>query len=208
MPSTAFSPDSQEFPFSVAIVGGGIAGLTLAIALLERNVKVDIYEQAPAYGEIGAGVAFSPNAIQAMKLCSTGVYEAFAQVATKNQAAEKQKIWFDWLDGYNHSRERDGAGDKLFQLGNSLGGNAVHRAHFLGAMVKLIPRHDSHFHKHLDNIVQEDDGKMALHFQDGTIARADAGLSWHPFPASLELTTDESHWLRWHQEPRAPDSRW
>jgi len=176
------SQDDQECPFSVAIVGGGIAGLTLAIALLERNIKVDIYEQAPAYGEIGAGVAFSPNAVHAMKVCSTGVYEAFAHVATKNQDVDKQNVWFDWLDGYNHNRERDGAGLQLFQLTNNLGGNAVHRAHFLDAMVKLIPEQVSHFHKHLESIVREDDGKMTLHFQNGTTACADAGLLWQSLP--------------------------
>jgi salicylate hydroxylase len=48
--------------FNIAIVRGGIAGLTLAIALHERRVAVTIYEQAPVFGEIGAGISFSPNA--------------------------------------------------------------------------------------------------------------------------------------------------
>lgn len=47
--------------FNVAIVGGGVAGLTLAIALCRLNpkkdVKIDIYEGAHAFTEIGAGVA-------------------------------------------------------------------------------------------------------------------------------------------------------
>jgi salicylate hydroxylase len=46
----------------VAVVGGGIGGLTLAIALGARGVPVTVYEQAPEDREIGAGVALSANA--------------------------------------------------------------------------------------------------------------------------------------------------
>ena len=43
---------------SIAIVGGGISGAVLAIALIRRGIDVQVYEQAHAFGEIGAGVAF------------------------------------------------------------------------------------------------------------------------------------------------------
>jgi salicylate hydroxylase len=46
----------------VAVVGGGIGGLTLAIALAAGDVSVTVYEQAPEHREIGAGVALSANA--------------------------------------------------------------------------------------------------------------------------------------------------
>jgi salicylate hydroxylase len=46
----------------VAVVGGGIGGLTLAIALGQRGVPVAVFEQAPEFREIGAGVALSANA--------------------------------------------------------------------------------------------------------------------------------------------------
>jgi len=35
---------------NIAIVGGGISGLVLAIALLRRGIKVQVYEQAHAFG--------------------------------------------------------------------------------------------------------------------------------------------------------------
>jgi 2-polyprenyl-6-methoxyphenol hydroxylase-like FAD-dependent oxidoreductase len=37
----------------VAIVGGGIGGLTTAVALTKAGLDVHVYEQAPAYGEVG-----------------------------------------------------------------------------------------------------------------------------------------------------------
>lgn len=45
-------------PFNLAIVGGGIAGLTLSISLTKRSIPHTLYESAAAFGEIGAGVGF------------------------------------------------------------------------------------------------------------------------------------------------------
>ncbi|KAJ8121450.1 hypothetical protein ONZ43_g2101 [Nemania bipapillata] len=47
--------NSTTKPFNLAIVGGGITGLTLAITLLQHNVPITVYESASAFGEIGAG---------------------------------------------------------------------------------------------------------------------------------------------------------
>ena len=46
---------------SVAIVGGGIGGLTAALALFRGGIAVDVYEQAPELKELGAGVQISSN---------------------------------------------------------------------------------------------------------------------------------------------------
>jgi salicylate hydroxylase len=51
----------------VAVVGGGIGGLTLAIALRRLGVEVEVFEQAPELGEIGAAVALSANATRLLR---------------------------------------------------------------------------------------------------------------------------------------------
>jgi salicylate hydroxylase len=51
----------------VAIIGGGIGGLTAARALRRRGVEVSIYESAPELREIGAGVALGPNAMKVLR---------------------------------------------------------------------------------------------------------------------------------------------
>jgi salicylate hydroxylase len=48
-------------PDKIAIVGGGIGGLTAALALLRRGIDVEVYEQAPELRELGAGVQISAN---------------------------------------------------------------------------------------------------------------------------------------------------
>ena len=45
----------------IAVIGGGIGGLTTALALLNRGLDVEVYEQAARLGELGAGIQISPN---------------------------------------------------------------------------------------------------------------------------------------------------
>jgi salicylate hydroxylase len=56
----------------VTIVGAGIGGLTAAVAMNRRGVEVQIFEQSPQIGEIGAGVSLSPNAIKAYRALGIG----------------------------------------------------------------------------------------------------------------------------------------
>lgn len=51
----------------IAIVGGGIGGLTLALALRARGLRADVYEQAAQLAEIGAAVALSANATRELE---------------------------------------------------------------------------------------------------------------------------------------------
>jgi len=51
----------------IAIVGGGIGGLTAALALRARGLEVAVFEQAEALREIGAGVSIHPNAARLLR---------------------------------------------------------------------------------------------------------------------------------------------
>lgn len=82
-----------------AIIGGGIAGLTLGLALLQRAINVTIYEAAHHFGEIGAGVSLTPNSVQAMQICHPEIEAAFEKVRTRNAWPSKAKVWFEAYDG-------------------------------------------------------------------------------------------------------------
>ncbi len=57
---------------NVVIVGGGIGGLFAANALIAHGLRVSIYEQAPALGEVGAGVYVTPNAVRHLERVGLG----------------------------------------------------------------------------------------------------------------------------------------
>jgi salicylate hydroxylase len=64
---------------SIAIVGGGLAGLAAAAALAKVGFAAEIFEAAPHLGEIGAGVNISPQAIRVLR--AIGLGEAVAAAA-------------------------------------------------------------------------------------------------------------------------------
>ncbi len=70
----------------VIIAGGGIGGLSAAIALSKVGCEVEVIERAPALGEVGAGLQMSPNASKA--LAALGVLEAVAAVSSMPQMLE------------------------------------------------------------------------------------------------------------------------
>lgn len=65
----------------IAIIGGGIGGLTLALALRQRGLEPDVYEQALELAEIGAAVALSANSTR--ELTRLGLLDQLAAVSTE-----------------------------------------------------------------------------------------------------------------------------
>jgi 2-polyprenyl-6-methoxyphenol hydroxylase-like FAD-dependent oxidoreductase len=56
----------------LAIVGGGIGGLTLALALHQRGVSCRVYESAPEVRELGVGITLLPHAMREMAMLGLG----------------------------------------------------------------------------------------------------------------------------------------
>ena len=87
---------------TVAIVGGGIGGLTAALALARRGIEVDVYEQAPELRELGAGVQISANGTHVLH--AIGLKDALEKVQVL-PAGKAIRLW------------NTGQSWKLFDLG-------------------------------------------------------------------------------------------
>ena len=59
----------------IAIVGAGLGGLVAAIAARRAGFEVAVYEQAGAFGEVGAGIQVGPNAVMVLRAlgCEEGL---------------------------------------------------------------------------------------------------------------------------------------
>jgi salicylate hydroxylase len=173
---------TQYSPPSIAIIGGGIAGLTLTIALLTKcpRLPLTLYESASAFGEIGAGVGFQPVMVRTMGMIDPRIVTAFEKCHKGNTKTDPPR-WFTVRVG--DARKKDMEGKKIeeevFVIPARRGlGGGVHRAHFLDELVKLIPDGVAQFKKKLLNVSEAEDGSgdAVLHFADGTTAQHTAVL--------------------------------
>ena len=62
--------ETKDLP--VLVSGGGIGGLAAALALVRQGFKVQVFEQSPEIGEIGAGIQLGPNAFHAFDALGVG----------------------------------------------------------------------------------------------------------------------------------------
>jgi len=168
---------SDSKPYTVAIVGGGLGGILLAIGLATHKVPFHLYEASSDFGEIGAGVAFGPNSVRALRLISPAVFEAFSRHASTNESPERARTFasFRWgkvedgLEGVN-------PGDLIFHLDHDGSDghtrHCVHRAEFLHEVASLLPPGSTSFGKSLTTI-EDHSGQKLLRFADGSSATAD-----------------------------------
>lgn len=76
-------------PAHILVVGGGIGGLATALALSRGRHRVDVFEQAAAFAEIGAGIQIGPNVTR--RLHQLGLAEGLAAVAACPDALVVQR---------------------------------------------------------------------------------------------------------------------
>ena len=111
----------------VAIVGGGIGGLSAANALLKRGLQVSVFEQAAALGEVGAGVFLYPNSLRQLERMGFG--PALAKVGAKvGRGSEYYRM--------------DGSVVGAVLTTDSTGWNGLygmHRADLLGVLAEALP---------------------------------------------------------------------
>ena len=142
----------------IAVVGGGIAGLALASNLSKHDhLDVQMFESAPQFSEIGAGISFGANAVKAIELL--GLANEYHAIADK-VSAPFQDVWFQWRNGYT---------DEYLSasVATGVGQSSVHRADFLDAIIPHMPSQNVHFSKRLESIEEQED-QVILHFNDGS----------------------------------------
>ncbi|KAH8105384.1 hypothetical protein BXZ70DRAFT_1004888 [Cristinia sonorae] len=147
----------------VAIVGGGIGGLTLAIALSHSapHIEIDIYESASAYGMVGAGIGMWPR-----------VWDALKAIGLKDEL-DRYSASATGAGGKQHYRKADQAEGVTF--GTSMVDLVtIHRPDFLRILLESGPKtYRTHFQKRLLNYHDSGAGPITLTFKDGSVATCD-----------------------------------
>lgn len=153
----------------IIIAGGGIGGTAAALALLRRGFEVELYEQAPELGEVGAGVQISPNGARALD--SLGVLDTLRQLSCKPERKEF-RLWNtgDAWPMFNFDDEAHK------QYGYPY--LTVYRPDLLGALVdgvRALSPDCIRLDSRVADLEQDDDG-VTLILENGKTARGDVLL--------------------------------
>jgi 2-polyprenyl-6-methoxyphenol hydroxylase-like FAD-dependent oxidoreductase len=141
----------------IAIVGGGIGGLALALSLHRRGIACDVYESAPEVRELGVGITLLPHAVR--ELQQLGLLEALEPLGIENFESVFYNRWGQFI--YREPRGRH-AGYAVPELGMHRG--RLHRVMYEAALQRLGAGRI-----HLDHRftgLQQDEAGVTLSFSD------------------------------------------
>ena len=147
----------------VLVVGGGIGGITCMLALRQRGLDAELFEQAAAFGQVGAGIQVASNG--ARLLLKLGLGAALKKVATYPQGRDYR--------GWD-------TGERLYYtpLGQKAEAHfgspyyAAHRAELLDVLLSGLDRGAVRLSARVARADQDDRG-VTLTLADGTTARGD-----------------------------------
>ena len=74
----------------VLIAGGGIGGITALLALRQRGIDAELFEQTAAFGQVGAGLQVSSNSTRVLR--TLGLGDALAKVAYAPESARLSRL--------------------------------------------------------------------------------------------------------------------
>lgn len=141
----------------IAIVGGGIGGLALALGLQQRGIACDVYEGAPEVKELGVGITLLPHAVR--ELAALGVQPQLEAQGIENLESVFFNRWGQFI--YREPRGRH-AGYSVPEIG-------MHRGRLHGVLYEAALQRLGSARIHLDHRcvgLQQDTRKVTLAFQD------------------------------------------
>jgi FAD-dependent urate hydroxylase len=145
----------------IAIIGGGIGGLTAAIALQQRGFAVKVYEAAPEIKAVGAGLWVAPNAIN--------IFERLG-IASEVEAAGNQ-LETSCL-GDNKGNTLTGVDFSKIVAKYAHGTTTIHRGTLQNILLKNVKPNTIETNYRLKN-VKNTEGGIYLDFDNGKTVHCD-----------------------------------
>ncbi len=171
--------------FSVAIIGGGIGGLAMALSIathVPALTDITVYEQAPAYKEIGAGIGIGVNAGRILK--RYGVYDAASAISGSRSGIHRSlRRWDNGDEIVTVHAMDDDKSEGVRQL-------SVHRAEFLEVLLAHIRATGCAklaTNKKAVEVLDGPGSKATVRFADGTSASADLIISADGIHSAIRL---------------------
>jgi 2-polyprenyl-6-methoxyphenol hydroxylase-like FAD-dependent oxidoreductase len=142
-----------------AIIGGGIGGLTTAIALRKIGFDVDVYERATELKEVGSGMSLWPNAVRSLNQIDPNI---LARLTAQSRSLRRLLM-------------KDSNGEQIKTLplpADDCSGFAIHRAELQSALAEAVSPRSIHL-DHTFSRLEQRPNSVLLQFENGASAEAD-----------------------------------
>src|SRR5260370_33740538 len=161
----------------IAIIGGGIGGLGLALNLEQLRLACRVYEAVPEVKELGVGITLLPHAMRELALL--GLQETLEPLGIENE----ESCFFNRF-GQLIYREKRGrfAGYAVPELGMHRG--RLHRVLFEAARTRLGA--DRIVTNHRLEQLEQDEAGVSMHFRE-----SNTGAPYPPVPADIAIRCDD-----------------
>ena len=151
------SISSYSKNINIAIVGGGIAGLALALGLKRKGLSCEIYESVPEIKELGVGITLLPHGMR--ELAALGVQDKLEAAGIENL----ESVFFNRYGQYIYSEPRGRhAGYAVPEVGIHRG--KLHRILFDETVAQIGAEHIHTGHRCVG--VDQDEAGATVHFID------------------------------------------
>jgi 6-hydroxynicotinate 3-monooxygenase len=154
----------EKRSLSIAVIGAGMGGLAAAAALRRVGIEVTVYEQAPQFTRLGAGIQIGCNAMQVLRVLGIEARlrsEAFYPRSWNNKDWQTGKVRFDMIFGET-AEQKYGAPYLL-----------AHRGDLHAALASVVPDECIRLNHKVTSLDETANG-VRLTFENGTSATADA----------------------------------
>jgi 2-polyprenyl-6-methoxyphenol hydroxylase-like FAD-dependent oxidoreductase len=149
-------------PYSkVLIIGGGIGGLTAAVALRQRGIEAVVYEAAPELQPVGKGIWVPTNAM--LVLQRLGLSDAVGEAGWTLERIQLRSATDGLLQDFDLRKVVERFGQSTV---------SIHRAALVNVLAGGLPTGTLHLGKRFVSF-QQDDRVATAHFSDGTQDRGD-----------------------------------
>src|ERR1700757_9372 len=141
----------------IAVIGGGIGGLTAALSLRRAGFEVDVYEQAPELTQIGGGINMGPNAARILR--RLGLAVGLDREGVRPRFTHQRR----WDDGRTLQRAPlNPQCEELYGAPHI----TIHRADLLAVISSALPTGRVHLGHRLTGFTDEGD-RVEVRFDNG-----------------------------------------